>query len=218
MAIQRVDVVNCILMGPSGTGKTALLSHCACDCHDSQEKLNVLSPTVGVDFCCVYLEHAGGHRPSKIRIWDTGGDQRYQSMVEAYIRQSDMAVVVYDLNNPYSLSEVEMYIDACRQVSPNMFICLLGNKCDLPYRVDMAVFARVAARCDAYFECSASIDSSFGLRDVLEHTVLRLVGILDKSEIHKRRYEVIVHDNQDVFDTGDESSWCCFLECCVPHR
>ena len=57
----------------------------------------LLQPTIGIDFLSktMYLEE----RTVRLQLWDTAGQERFRSIIPSYIRDSTVAVVVYDITS-----------------------------------------------------------------------------------------------------------------------
>ncbi|KAI9111811.1 hypothetical protein K1719_017501 [Acacia pycnantha] len=51
--------------------------------------------TIGIDFLSktMYLED----RTVRLQLWDTTGQERFRSLIPSYIRDSSVAVIVYDV-------------------------------------------------------------------------------------------------------------------------
>lgn len=58
---------------------------------------NALQATIGIDFLSktMYLED----RTVRLQLWDTAGQERFRSLIPSYIRDSTVAVVVYDITS-----------------------------------------------------------------------------------------------------------------------
>ena len=39
-------------------------------------------------------------RVVRLQLWDTAGQERFRSLIPSYIRDSSVAVIVYDVTNP----------------------------------------------------------------------------------------------------------------------
>src|SRR5271163_2330445 len=66
--------------------------------------------TIGIDFLSktMYLED----RTVRLQLWDTAGQERFRSLIPSYIRDSSVAVVVYDISSmwiPLLRSELPAY-------------------------------------------------------------------------------------------------------------
>ncbi|KAL1898979.1 GTPase Ryh1 [Ceratocystis pirilliformis] len=76
----------------------------------------------------MYLED----RTVRLQLWDTAGQERFRSLIPSYIRDSSVAVVVYDVTNAKSFQNTKKWIDDVRAERGNdVIIVLVGNKTDL---------------------------------------------------------------------------------------
>ena len=86
--------------------------------------------TIGIDFLSktMYLED----RTVRLQLWDTAGQERFRSLIPSYIRDSSVAVVVYDVANRASFLNTTKWVEDVRAERGNdVVICLVGNKTDL---------------------------------------------------------------------------------------
>lgn len=114
-----------VFLGDQSVGKTSLLSRFMYDKFDTQYKA-----TVGIDFMSktMYLPD----RTIRLQLWDTAGQERFRTLVPAYIRDSNVAVVVYDVTDAKSFEAASKWIeDVQAERQGQALIALVGNKCDL---------------------------------------------------------------------------------------
>lgn len=86
--------------------------------------------TIGIDFLSktMYLED----RTVRLQLWDTAGQERFRSLIPSYIRDSSVAVVVYDITSQKSFAQTRKWVDDVRGERGNdVIIVLVGNKTDL---------------------------------------------------------------------------------------
>lgn len=86
--------------------------------------------TVGIDFLSktVYLTD----KTVRLQLWDTAGQERFRSLIPAYIRDSSVAVVVYDVTNMESFQQIDKWVNDVRnERGDRVFVFLVGNKVDL---------------------------------------------------------------------------------------
>ncbi|XP_013979142.1 ras-related protein Rab-6B isoform X3 [Salmo salar] len=91
---------------------------------------NTYQATIGIDFLSktMYLED----RTVRLQLWDTAGQERFRSLIPSYIRDSTVAVVVYDITNVNSFQQTSKWIDDVRtERGSDVIIMLVGNKTDL---------------------------------------------------------------------------------------
>ncbi|VEN62142.1 unnamed protein product [Callosobruchus maculatus] len=114
-----------VFLGEQSVGKTSLITRFMYDSFD----LNYQA-TIGIDFLSktIYLKD----RTIRLQLWDTAGQERFRSLIPSYIRDSAVAVVVYDITNMVSFEQTRKWIDDVRKErGTNVIIMLVGNKVDL---------------------------------------------------------------------------------------
>ncbi|KAI3615285.1 gtp-binding protein ryh1 [Moniliophthora roreri] len=134
-----------VLLGDQSVGKTSLITRFMYDTFD-----NTYQATIGIDFLSktMYLED----RTVRLQLWDTAGQERFRSLIPSYIRDSSVAIVVFDITSAYyavptwidqmlklrhwtdrqSFLSTTKWIDDVRSERGNdVIIVLVGNKADL---------------------------------------------------------------------------------------
>uniref|UniRef100_A0A671NHD9 Ras-related protein Rab-6B-like n=1 Tax=Sinocyclocheilus anshuiensis TaxID=1608454 RepID=A0A671NHD9_9TELE len=114
-----------VFLGEQSVGKTSLITRFMYDSFD-----NTYQATIGIDFLSktMYLED----RTVRLQLWDTAGQERFRSLIPSYIRDSTVAVVVYDITNVSSFQLTSKWIDDVRtERGSDVIIMLVGNKTDL---------------------------------------------------------------------------------------
>ncbi|TPX36315.1 hypothetical protein SmJEL517_g01482 [Synchytrium microbalum] len=114
-----------VFLGEQSVGKTSLITRFMYDTFD-----NTYQATIGIDFLSktMYLED----RTVRLQLWDTAGQERFRSLIPSYIRDSSVAVVVYDITNRNSFMNTSKWVDDVRAERGNdVIIVLVGNKTDL---------------------------------------------------------------------------------------
>eukprot|EP00126_Sphaerothecum_destruens_P004610 Sdes_comp18282_c0_seq1m7949 len=114
-----------VFLGEQSVGKTSLITRFMYDSFD-----NTYQATIGIDFLSktMYLED----RTVRLQLWDTAGQERFRSLIPSYIRDSSVAVVVYDITNRNSYLQTAKWIEDVRTERGNdVIIMLVGNKTDL---------------------------------------------------------------------------------------
>jgi len=76
----------------------------------------------------MYLED----RTVRLQLWDTAGQERFRSLIPSYIRDSSVAVVVYDITSRSSFANTVRWIQDVRtERADDVIMVLVGNKTDL---------------------------------------------------------------------------------------
>jgi Ras-related protein Rab-6A len=130
---QALSKYKIVFLGDQGVGKTSIITRFM---YDSFDKL--YQATIGIDFLSktMYLED----RTVRLQLWDTAGQERFRSLIPSYIRDSSVAVVVYDITNRASFLNTSKWIEDVRNERGNdVIIVLVGNKTDLAERRQVSV-------------------------------------------------------------------------------
>ncbi|KAG2209058.1 hypothetical protein INT46_011456 [Mucor plumbeus] len=122
-----------VFLGEQSVGKTSLITRFMYDTFD-----NTYQATIGIDFLSktMYLED----KTVRLQLWDTAGQERFRSLIPSYIRDSSVAVIVYDISNRQSFMNTSKWIDDVRaERGDDVIIVLVGNKSDLSEKREVTV-------------------------------------------------------------------------------
>ena len=122
-----------VFLGDQGVGKTSIITRFMYDSYDKNYQA-----TIGIDFLSktMYLED----RTVRLQLWDTAGQERFRSLIPSYIRDSSVAVIVYDITNRASFLNTSKWIEDVRNERGNdVIIVLVGNKTDLSEKRQVSV-------------------------------------------------------------------------------
>lgn len=114
-----------MFLGDMSVGKTSIITRFMYDKFDT-----AYQATIGIDFISktMYLDD----RTVRLQLWDTAGQERFRSLIPSYIRDSSVAVVVYDVTNRQSFLNTNRWIEEVRtERGSDVIIVLVGNKTDL---------------------------------------------------------------------------------------
>ncbi|CAG2168347.1 unnamed protein product [Oppiella nova] len=114
-----------VLLGEGCVGKTSMmLRYCHNkfnDTHESTLQASFLTKKFIVNNTRVQLS-----------IWDTAGQERFHALGPIYYRDSNGAVLVYDVSDADSLSKVKSWVKELRKIRGNhVVLAIVGNKTDL---------------------------------------------------------------------------------------
>lgn len=68
---------------------------------------------MGIDFLSRNLTIA--NRTYRLQLWDTAGQEKYKSLVPAYLRDANAAIFVYDVTRKESLENLKGWIQLYRE-------------------------------------------------------------------------------------------------------
>lgn len=128
MSTRKKNFLKIVILGDSGVGKTTLLQQYLNGKTSGQSK-----PTIGADFS--KREIMIDNTVVTLQIWDTAGQEKFQSLGYAFYRGADCCALVYDLTNTTSFENLTRwkngFIENAGPTDPDTFpFVLLGNKLD----------------------------------------------------------------------------------------
>lgn len=119
-----------VLLGDSSVGKSSIVNRFVKDSFDEFRE-----STIGAAFLSqtVTIKDDGQDVTVKFEIWDTAGQERYKSLAPMYYRNSNAALVVYDITQADSLEKAQSWVHELKNKvdDNNLVIYLVGNKVDL---------------------------------------------------------------------------------------
>ena len=136
--------------------------------------------TIGVEFCVftkVLLNTI-----FKCQLWDTAGQIRFRSIINAYLRSFSVIILCFDITQKSTFISLEEHMKTIKElVKTNYFIILLGTKGDLnnERQVSLDEINEYAKKNQlSYFECSSKTGKNvheaflFILRNILNTNAL----------------------------------------------
>ncbi|KAK5780765.1 Rab family GTPase YPT10 PWA37_003418 [Arxiozyma heterogenica] len=123
-----------VFLGESSVGKTSIITR-----YITGQFLRD-NATIGAAFISHQLKISSEHIV-QLEIWDTAGQERYRSLTTMYYRNTNVAIVVFDLSNFHidaTLNDIDIWIEKLYEYNniPNndndkLNIIIVGNKIDL---------------------------------------------------------------------------------------
>ncbi len=124
--MDRQKEVKLIVVGETNVGKTSLIKQYI-DHTFVEEK----TATIGYDTIQKELEING--KSIRLNIWDTCGQEQYRTINQMFVKNSKMALLVYDITDRETFEELKkywyQYIKSA--LEEELIIGVAGNKCDL---------------------------------------------------------------------------------------
>ena len=118
-----------IVVGNCGVGKTSLINYIMGKAFDT-----AYQSTIGVDVVSKLIRCS--EKEIKVELHDTAGQEKYFSIVQNYLRNSDIAYICYDVSDVSSFEALSKWLSAVRDVCGSKTVtCVVGTKSDLPQQV-----------------------------------------------------------------------------------
>ena len=114
-----------IVIGNASVGKSSLI-----DRGTKNRFFEDYHATIGFDYSPFIIKYE--NKVIKLQIWDTCGQEIYQSLITNFYRNSSLAIMVYSINDRKSFDALDNWLKELKKESnPDSKIILIGNKVDL---------------------------------------------------------------------------------------
>lgn len=153
--IDKKDVYKVVMLGDKGVGKQTLIRRSA-----KRVFKEDLRMTIGADFSVKNVDT--DEKTVTLRIWDFASEDRFRTLLPAFVKGADGALIIYDVTNRSSLTHINDWLPILRKEirSERDFfpIIVVGNKIDLEdarevSRDEGIEFAK-SRGVDGFIECS----------------------------------------------------------------
>ena len=122
---QQKKYLKIILVGDSGVGKT-----CMVNAYFKQPFDKNMIPTIAPAYSCSDITLDDGSVIG-LQIWDTAGQEKYNSVSRLFYREADFAFVCFETGNDKSLENVQKWTEKVKLEEPNCRIFFVMTKIDL---------------------------------------------------------------------------------------
>lgn len=113
-----------IVLGDQFSGKSSILNR-----YKNNVFMDYSVSTIGVDFVTKTIINDGNEY--SLNMWDTSGQEKFNSIITSYYRNIVVALVVFDLSNNESFLNVKKWLDNINcYCNSDIIVKLIGNKCD----------------------------------------------------------------------------------------
>lgn len=182
-----------IIIGTSGVGKSNILSR-----YLKRGFTESFRSTIGVEFGAVTRQRFD--KIIKIQFWDTTGQERYKSISRAYYRKCDMAVLVYDITNYGTWSDLKnKWLNDVKGISEDDIpIVIIGNKCDLSADRNVEI-KEVSKYCieNGFYFMEISAKDTTNVTDSLEMIIETLYDNAE-NKIKEKEPDIIRIDDNTI--------------------
>ena len=121
-----MEKLKCVLIGETAVGKTSIITQ-----YTNNEFNPDVKSSIGVDNLIKEIEIE--NTKIKFELWDTPGQEIYTSANKIFMKNTDIALIVYDITNKRTFEKVNHWINLVKEVNENrnLIIGIAANKSDL---------------------------------------------------------------------------------------
>ena len=122
----RKNTIKIIIVGSTGVGKTCLISH-----YKTGKFLSDIPSSNGAYYVEIKKEIKG--QKYCLNIWDTAGQEKYNGLTKAFIRNANIVILVYSIVDKSSFQSLNKWLELVKEVNGDDGYALgvAANKADL---------------------------------------------------------------------------------------
>ncbi|KAJ6232871.1 ras-related protein rab-37 [Anaeramoeba flamelloides] len=203
-----------VLLGITGAGKTCLVKRIVDGTFDDKEPT-----TLGASFIQKKYTCKTGTQYS-FAIWDTAGQEKFESLSTFYTRDAGAAIIVYDITSKSSFDSLKRMYKKLDFASEDCFSILVGSKYDLvendpnSRKVSVESGEKFAKENNSsFFECSSK--TGFKVDDIWEEIGQLFIKLLaNRNKVAKSNSKPKIKIDQpetdeDVIEQDQKEEGCC---------
>jgi small GTP-binding protein len=152
-------------------------------------------------------------------LWDTAGQEKFNSVTPVYYRDAKGVILVYDITNARSFERVQKWIEEVRSYNKECEIVICGNKVDIKETYEDGVDKDkakeyVVNKGIEHFYTSAKTGE--GLEEVFDYVAKKVVDNYERDNkgksgngFNKSKKVIINRDSSNNESNKGNNGWCC---------
>lgn len=147
-----------ISLGAEGVGKSCIIKR-----YCEERFVAKYITTIGIDYGVKRVVVDG--QEVRVNFWDLAGGQEYFEIRNEFYKDSQGAILVFDVTNQRSFLQLEQYLqEAAKYGAKDLVVAVCGNKTDLGKRAVTEAEARrwATSKGFSYWETSAQSGQNVG--------------------------------------------------------
>ena len=170
--LNKIYDVKITLLGESGVGKTSLIKAYFGKEFDPNEKSN-LEAKLNLKTKII------NNKKLNINIWDTMGQEKFRSLVNQFIKGSNIVIFVFDITNRASFLELNFWVGyALQELSrEEVILGVVGNKLDLfdKSEIEITEAEEYSTKIGAFFSEASASRNPEGFKTFINSLLEKLV-------------------------------------------
>lgn len=211
--IKYDEEIKIIVLGETGVGKTNIIVRY----NDGQFDSNS-SPSNNSTFITKY--YTFGNKIYRINVWDTAGHEKYHSLAKIFIKDSQIALLVYAINDYNSFQKLDFWYNIIKDACNNIIIAIIGNKIDL-FEEEKVGKNEAKAKAEEYngiFGLTSALNDDSGIDEIIENLVKRYIkskgGSIESETLKYKANNILLDDNVIInnyqnFESKPKKKKCC---------
>ena len=163
---ENCETLKVVLIGESGVGKTCIINRYLNNTFEEEGM-----STTGASYASKTMLFPVYNKAIKSEIWDTAGQEKFKALTKIFYKDSDVAILVYDITRKESFEELKNYwYNEIKNNSPNnCIVSIAANKFDLynEEKVSEDEARKFAKEKGLMFRCTSALTAE-GIDDLFK--------------------------------------------------
>lgn len=208
----NIITLKLILVGDGRVGKTSIINKYLYNTFNENEPMTINS-------CFLEKKMIINEKTFKFALWDTAGQEKFNSVTPVYYRDAKGVILVYDITNARSFERVQKWIEEVRSYNKECEIVICGNKVDIKETYEDGVDKDkakeyVVNKGIEHFYTSAKTGE--GLEEVFDYVAKKVVDNYERDNkgksgngFNKSKKVIINRDSSNNESNKGNNGWCC---------
>lgn len=195
--------VKCVLLGTESSGKSSLVYRCI----DNSFNKSVES-TIGCSFNT--KKYNLNEKNVTLEIWDTGGSERYNSLLPMYYRNATIIIVCVDLSKCFNknilntwVDDIDGYVDIGSKI-----VYIVGTKSDIKNDTRKKTLDNALMQYPEFTYMETSAKNDINVVELFNSCSIKIIN-------REKELEKNLNNNFDINEILLEKETNCFNRCII---
>ncbi len=170
--------IKVIILGSVGVGKTSLVTR-----YKTKKFVKNITSTSGSNF--VIVEKTFNNKKYLLNIWDTAGQEKYNSLTQTFIQGSKIIILVYSIIEEKSFNDLDSWLKLVKDKigEKGYSIGIAANKSDLYAQSQVSDIEgkKYAKKINAAWKLTSALEANKGIDDLIDELLMSYLIIEEKE-------------------------------------
>ena len=170
--------IKVIILGSVGVGKTSLVTR-----YKTKKFVKNITSTSGSNF--VIVEKTFNNKKYLLNIWDTAGQEKYNSLTQTFIQGSKIIILVYSIIEEKSFNDLDSWLKLVKDKigEKGYSIGIAANKSDLYAQSQVSDLEgkKYAKKINAAWKLTSALEANKGIDDLIDELLMSYLIIEEKE-------------------------------------
>jgi small GTP-binding protein len=128
-----------------------------------------------------------GENTYELKIWDTAGQEKFKALTEIFIKNAQIAILVYSIDNKKSFNDLDDWLNIVKNSNKDFCIGIAANKADLysESQVSDKEGMDYAEKIGAIWKSTSALSDDNGIDDLVDQLFKKYLQKKQNNEIEE---------------------------------